>query len=63
MAKKLEGKIALVTGAGQGVGAGIAQALALQGARVGVNDVVAAPLADIGRFEHAGLPLRSTVRR
>jgi len=34
---RLEGKVALVTGAGQGIGQGIALAFAKEGADIGVN--------------------------
>jgi 3-oxoacyl-[acyl-carrier protein] reductase len=38
---QLEGKVAIVTGAAQGIGAAVAAALAREGARVGVVDVTA----------------------
>src|SRR3954469_21691253 len=42
----LSGQVALVTGAGQGIGAGIARRLALAGARIAVFD------ADVDRASH-----------
>jgi len=62
----LTGKVALVTGAGQSVGAGIARTLAAQGATVAVNDVVeeraAATAATIGESggRAAGFPFDVT---
>ncbi|MGB0384451.1 MAG: SDR family NAD(P)-dependent oxidoreductase [Ardenticatenaceae bacterium] len=37
--KRLEGRVAIVTGAGRGIGRGIAEGFAAEGARVVVNDI------------------------
>jgi 3-oxoacyl-[acyl-carrier protein] reductase len=45
MSKKLEGKVALVSGSGRGIGREIALKLASEGARVVINDLDAEPAA------------------
>jgi 3alpha(or 20beta)-hydroxysteroid dehydrogenase len=59
MAGRLEGKVALVTGAAQGIGEAIARRFAREGARVVVADILDAPgrklaseLGDAARYAH-----------
>ncbi|MBW8811841.1 MAG: SDR family oxidoreductase [Caulobacterales bacterium] len=52
--RKLEGKVALVTGGGRGIGRAVALKLASEGARVVVNDLDEAPASEVAQLIRAG---------
>ena len=52
---ELEGKVALVTGAAQGIGAAVARRFASEGARVAAVDLQAGPLASLEREGSGGI--------
>jgi 2-keto-3-deoxy-L-fuconate dehydrogenase len=60
MTARLEGKRALVTAAGQGIGRAIAEAFVAEGARVIATDAESAKLADLTGAERHKLDVRST---
>ena len=60
MAGRLQGKVALVTAAGQGIGRAIAVAFVREGARVIATDVEEAKVRDLAGAKHRKLDVRST---
>ena len=54
---KLQGKVALITGAGSGIGQAIALLFAKEGADIGVNDI------DLLSAEHSAAAVRQIGRR
>ena len=60
MTRRLEGKVALVTAAGQGIGRAIADAFVAEGAKVIATDVERSKLEDLAGAELYKLDVRST---
>src|SRR5262245_17449718 len=60
MAQRLQGKLALVTAAGQGIGRAIVEAFAAEGARVVATDVEEHKLEGIKSLRRCKLDVRST---
>jgi len=68
MSGRLDGKVAVITGAASGIGAGTARRFAEEGARIVVADLqddagkaIAAELGDVARFVHADVTLEDDV--
>lgn len=61
MTGRLDGKIALVTAAGQGIGRAIAEAFIREGATVWATDLDLAKLSDLGAAQARALDARSTL--
>jgi len=60
MTRRLEGKVALVTAAGQGIGRAIAEAFVAESAKVIATDVDSSKLEGLNGAEHYKLDVRST---